>query len=741
MTPTCTAVRETDRTMQRVDALIGSLDALAERSPVPCFDAPAREAATRLVEVWSARDDGPLPQLVVTATRFAVRAHAGQRRRSGELYVSHPLLVAAAVAEAGFDEASIAAAVCHDVVEDCAVTVEELAAATSPEVAHLVDGVSKVDKVHFPSALEAEAASMTKFLVAVTDDVRVLAIKLADRLHNLRTAAALRPDRQARMAREALEVFSPLAHRLGMENLRREMEDLAFELADPEAFRAVADLVATVAPDADRVGEQVASVLAAGLADLDPPAVIYHRVKHLYSVHNKLRRDSVDGALHDLVGVRVVVGSVADCYRALGVVHTHFTPVPRRFKDMVAVPKSNGYQSLHTTVRVDGHDTEVQIRTREMHARAQFGIAAHYTYKQGGRQAASGRGHDDALAEAWQASATPEEFLERLRSELAPESEVVVLTPAGRPIVMPAGACAIDVAYKVHTEVGHRCIGAKADGRLIPIRSPLWTGAVVEIVTSDTPAPKRDWLRACKTPQARAKIRRFFAEAGTVTDQASVGADMLTGELRRRGVAAEALEDQAFTERLARLNQQASFDLLCVSLADGSLKLASVRGLPAVVAAHEPAALPRTEQAAAAQLAGLPFVVARCCNPTPGDESAGFVSASRVVSVHRVDCPNYQALVRSLPADSVGRLTPFGPESDRRAWVEVRAFDRPGLLRDMSDVTSRLGVSILVATSATTPDGVICRFEFEIADADHLATICAALRTITSVVSVSSSGN
>jgi GTP diphosphokinase / guanosine-3',5'-bis(diphosphate) 3'-diphosphatase len=719
-------------TVVSVKSLVESVREVGAALP-DAVDGPALAAAEELERSWARHHDRPVDPLVIAATRVAVKAHAGQRRRSGELYISHPLLVAAVCASAGFDQETVAAAICHDVVEDCDLSVADLAAAVSPGVARLVDGVSKVERVHFPSAEQAEAASMTKFLVAVVDDVRVLAIKLADRLHNLRTASVLAEDRQRRLAREALEVFSPLAHRLGMEELRREMEDLAFSLYAPDAYAALAALVAARAPEAARVGADVADRVAASLAELDLPAEVSHRIKHLYSLHRKHTRNGGElSAIHDLIGVRAIVESVSECYTVLGAVHTMFTPVPGRFKDFVALPKANGYQSLHTTVVVDGLDVEVQIRSRSMHAQACFGVAAHYGYKEG----STSRPQDSELADAWESAATPEEFLERIRAELAPAAEVVLLTPKGRPVVLPAGSCAVDFAYKIHTEVGHRCIGAKVDGRLVPIRTPLRTGQVIEILTANNASPRADWVQVCKTARARERIRKFLADQSPGAP--TPGRTLLAGELRQRGVDPAVLDDDEFTGQLAALNDRASLDGLFDDLASGKLRPRSLRGLPARVVV--PSSLPPPGADDGFDLSGLPFTIARCCNPTSRDEAAGYITQAHAVSVHRVDCGNYLTLVRNLPADSVGRLVGVARDGARRAWVEVRSGDRAGLLRDLSATCSDLGVNILAATSTSHGAEVISRFEFAIADADHLNALAGALRAVPAVASVATSG-
>jgi GTP diphosphokinase / guanosine-3',5'-bis(diphosphate) 3'-diphosphatase len=681
-----------------------------------------------------------VPPLVRDALEMALAAHAGQYRASGELYVSHPLHVAAVCAAQGFDAVTVAAAVCHDVVEDSAVTVPDVEHRLGAEVAQIVDGVSKVARVRFESADDAASASMTKFLVAVVDDVRVLVVKLADRLHNLRTIAHVRRDKQLRSAREALEVFSPLAHRLGLEELRCEMEDLAFAVLHPDVYAAVN---AALSLDADAravLARTVVDELAGACTDQGIAATFEWRAKHLWSIHTKSQRDKTPvSEMNDLVGVRVMVASIPDCYRALGAVHGAFTPVPGRFKDLIALPRPSGYRSLHTTVIVASVPVEVQIRTVEMHLQARFGVAAHYRYKDPSQRPA---GADEELVDALASAGSPEEFLEALRRDLAPASQVVTLTPKGRPVSLPTGANVIDFAYKIHTDIGHRCVGARVNNRLVPIRTMLRTGDVVEVICGQHRAPSRDWLDHVVTAKARERIRKFFAER--TSSPSEVAAAAFATELRSRGAEAS-LDDPAFVDRLCRLNGAADLTEIYERIAAGTLRADRIVGIPRRrrfvrnrprPTAPSPAAPDDFAHRLAELLAGLPFSVAQCCQPTSLDEASAYITPSRSVAIHRSSCPNYLATLRALPSAELGRLWNLDPATGRKV-VEVAATDRVGLLRDCSQVLTDHRLSIMASATATGDALAQLRFELEVLDDEHLAAAVAALGSVPSVVSVS----
>lgn len=682
-----------------------------QRQLADAVDAEALQAAQMLDEAWRTTYNEDVPDGVAETAVFAASAHATQRRKSGELYISHPLSVAAAVTEAGFDLETVAAALCHDLIEDTFVTAEELAEQTSPTIAVLVDGVSKVDRVHFASASDAAAASMMKFVVAVVDDVRVLAIKLADRLHNLRTVAALSVARQRRLAREALDVFAPLAHRLGMEKLRRELEDLAFHVDDPEGAKAAERWLALRVPQAEMLGQSIADQLADRLLDLNVHAEVEHRVKHLYSVHTKMMQ-GIDP--DDIVGVRIVVATRGECYVALGAVHDAMPPVPGRLKDMVALPKNNGYQSLHTTVLVEGTPVEVQIRTAEMHARAQFGVAAHYAYKAGQPVACAGAGTDPNLADQWAALSSPDELLAQLRDELAPDDEIVVLTPKGTPVALPAGSTAVDFAYRIHPEVGNSMVAAKIDGQTVPLTRELSTGPEVEIVVAETSSPQMSWLRSARTTRAQSGVRKALGEVG-VTHQ-EIGRYLLEAELASRSMDAESFD----MEQLARDNDASSVEELLERVGAGELPEAALQGVPERVPA-------RCDVVPAIEIAA-------CCSPMPADDTAGLQSAAGVVVVHRSTCPTYRSAVRASATQVIELPAPMAAH-----WVDLRSVDRCGLLRDVGTACAELGITVVNASSRSTGGHVWSRLELDLVDCGHMSALVLKLETIPSVVAVTAS--
>lgn len=680
--------------------------------------------------------------LVAAAARFAITSHCRQRRDSGELYVSHPLRVAAIVAEQGFDAVSVAAACCHDVIEDCGVSLQELSTATSSEVASVVDGLSKVSGQLLDTA-SVESASLTKFLLAVVSDVRVLVVKLADRLHNLRTSGSIDEARRSRSALEALNVFSPLAHRLGFEAIRREMEDLAFEILYPEECVSITEFLDASAPLRLTIESEVSDALAKALAAAGIGMQISSRVKHRYSLFQKLRAtDSSLDAVRDLVGVRVVVQGVEDCYRALGVVHGTWAPVPGRFKDFVALPRPSGYRSLHTTIQFEGFEVEIQIRSEEMHLQAQFGAAAHFVYKSSQRTSTyrqRGVSTDNDLVNSLASATSPEEFLERLRSDLAPAAEMVVLTPKGKPLTLPVGAIVLDFAYKVHTDVGHRCVGAKVNGKMVPIRTELRTGDVVEVILGQERAPRQDWLSAVRTSRAREKIRKFIESSDASPVEA--GKTMFDVELRSRG-AEVLLEDQHALSRIAKLSQFDSVLEMLTALGSRRILPAQLSGLPPrpKKSSRPTSGFMSIEAAFAAALDGLPFVLAKCCNPVDVDDAVGFVSVQHVVSVHKTGCPTFLALLGSLPPNSLGRMVSF-TSSTGTFWVEVTALDRQGLLRDLSELCARYELNISASTSSSyrQPDGsvqVVLRFAMDPKSWFDRDGFSSSLRAVSSVSSV-----
>lgn len=703
---------------------------------------------TALAELCAAYNGDPVPRLVVDAVALAVQAHAGQYRASGECYVMHPVTVAAIIAALGFDDHTVAAAACHDVVEDTGWTVELLAAALGDEVARLVDGVSKVTRAARPARVDVAAASMAKFLVAVADDTRVLVIKLADRLHNLRTAGHLPKHKQQRSATEALDVFSPVAHRLGLDEMRCEMEDLAFAILDPQAYNETARALQESAARRADLAKTVVELITAACAAHGVSVSTEWRVKHIWSIFTKAVRTATEvTALPDLIGVRVVVDTVPDCYQALGAIHTALTPVPGKFKDLIAVPRPTGYRSLHTTVLVDATPVEVQIRTHEMHVNARFGIAAHHRYKEGvstGQTRGVGstqKGVDAEFLEALSTASSPSAFLEALRNDLAPPTEIVVLTPRGQPIELPDGAVVIDFAYKVHTDIGNRCTGARVNGRLVPIRTKLRTGDVVEVLTSPHATPSRDWLDVAATTRAKEKIRKFHADHPA--DPAATARTELVAELRRRGVVGPVAEQERIAQ-LCRMNGAADLDDLVARMVADHRAPADLAGFPRrrLARAYRRRGTPAQHiditEALRVAVPDVETAVARCCAPTSVTEASAYLTPARIVSVHNSACANYLAMLRTLPTADLGRVW-LVEHGASRLLVEVLGSGGGDLLHDCTTQFVEFDVTVLAATSTLDVPTTTLRFELRAAGEGALETAVAAVRELPAVHSVTTS--
>jgi GTP pyrophosphokinase len=686
--------------------------------------------------------------MVERAYTLAEAAHAGQLRLSGEPYVTHPLAVATIVADLGLDAISVASALLHDLVEDTRVTLEDVGAGFGDEVATLVDGLTKLERVHFESKEAQQAATMRKMLVAMARDWRVLIIKLADRLHNMRTIAAMPEWKQRRAAQETLDIYAPLAHRLGIGELRWQLEDLAFATLHPRRYAEIEQMVATRSPEQELYLAQVVEQLRERLAEVGVDAEVRGRPKHLWSIYEKMVvRGKEFTEIYDLVGLRVLVKTDKDCWAALGCVHALWPPVPGRFKDYINSPKFNLYQSLHTTVvGPQAKPLEVQIRTQDMHRRAEFGIAAHWGYKEGSGPAEVAwiRGLVDFSSD----TADPAEFLETLKGDLQVD-EVYLFTPKGRVVALPAGATPVDFAYTIHTEVGHRCIGARVNGRLVPLESKLRSGDTVEIVTSklQTAGPSRDWLQFVATPRARSKIRQWFSRERR-EDAIEAGREDLLRALRREGLPVQKLSASPALSSLAQQLSYADVDALHAAVGEGHVSARSLaqrlarelrRGeadeqLPSTARAPR---RPMQRHPAGVYVEGLDDVMvrlSRCCTPVPGDEIVGFVTRGRGVSVHRADCANALGLL----GGAAERLIEVEWDRDRGglfvASVEVKALDRSQLLADVSRVLGEHHLNILASSSHTGGDRVSrMRFEVELADPSHLESVLVALRRLDSV--------
>jgi GTP diphosphokinase / guanosine-3',5'-bis(diphosphate) 3'-diphosphatase len=716
--------------------------------------ASANNELTPLLASYRRRHPKSPVATITRAYRVAAEAHQSQMRSSGESYINHPLAVAQIVADIGLDEVSVTAALLHDAVEDTEITIADVDRDFGSEVAAIVDGVTKLERIRFDSREEQQAATMRKMLVAMAKDLRVLVIKLADRLHNMRTIAAMPPDKQQRIAQETLDIYAPLAHRLGMQEMKQQLEDLAFAAMHPKRFAELDHLVSSRTPERDLYLAKALDEVRSRLSELGIDAEVTGRGKHLWSIYEKMvvkGREFDD--IFDLIAVRVIVHSMKDCYAALGCIHGRWRPVVGRFKDYIAMPKFNLYQSLHTTViGPAGKPIEVQIRTTEMHQRAEWGVAAHWAYKEGGDKHAE----IDWLSRIidWQEEITdPAQFMQSLKTDLE-QDEVFVFTPKGRVITLPVGSTTVDFAYAVHTEVGHSCIGAKVNGRLVSLDHVLHSGDNVEIFTSkvETAGPSQDWLLFVGSPRARNKIRQWFSRERRV-DMVEAGRDELTSELRRERLPVQQIWKSPQLHDVVNELSYVDLDALLAAIGEHHVSAKSVaqRLAKGLRSGDEDEQLPATVRTprrerrdgqrtkVGVHVEGLDDVLVRlanCCTPVPGDEVIGFVTRGRGVSVHRADCAN----AVSLMAEQATRMIDVEWDGEEQhgatfvAGVEVVALDRSRLLRDVTNSLADHHVNIVSCQTVTGSDRVAkMRFEFEFANPGHLD---AVIRTIKSVDSV-----
>jgi GTP pyrophosphokinase len=715
--------------------------------------------------------------LVKRAYEFADRAHEGQMRRSGDPYITHPLAVAGILADLGMDAPTLAAALLHDTVEDTEVGLERITRQFGELVGIVVDGVTKLDKVKTPdradaaeAARAAQSETIRKMVVAMARDPRVLVVKLADRLHNMRTLRFLPPEKQERKARETLEIYAPLAHRLGMNTIKWELEDLAFATLYPKRYEEIVRLVSERQPSRDTYLDNVTAQVANHLRDAKIKSLVSGRPKHYYSIYQKMivrERDFAD--IYDLVGVRVLVDSVRDCYASLGTIHANWQPVPGRFKDYIAMPKFNMYQSLHTTViGPEGKPVELQIRTTAMHQRAEYGIAAHWKYKEGARgsQPPTSEVNRGALSPdspdkgdqlAWlrqmldwqRETSDPSEFMDSLRFDLQ-GSEVFVFTPKGDVVSLPSGSTPVDYAYAVHTEVGHRCIGARVNGRLVPLESPLDNGDTVEIFTSKSPTagPSRDWMTFVRSGRARTKIRQWFAKERR-EDAIEEGRDAILRAMRKQGLPLQRLLGGDAMATLAKEMRYNDVSALYAAVGEGHIGAqtvvhrlvqsfggpeGAVEDIAETMVPSTKRTLPSADPGVIVKGASDVWVkLARCCTPMPGDPILGFVTRGKGVSVHRGDCPNVNALTSG--GDRIVEVE-WAPSSGSvfLVAIQVEALDRTRLLSDVTRVLSDHHVNILSASVTTTRDRVaVSRFTFEMGETKHLGHLLGAVRGIEGV--------
>jgi GTP pyrophosphokinase len=682
------------------------------------------------------------------AYEMARAAHQHQSRMSGELYISHPLAVAKIVADIGLDEVSIVAALLHDAVEDTEITVADVEARFGAEVSGIVDGLTKLERLQFDSREAQQAATMRKMLVAMARDMRVLIIKLADRLHNMRTIASASVEKQRRTAQETLDIYSPLAHRLGMQEMKQQLEDLSFAALYPKRYAEIDYLVSTRAPERDIYLAKALGQVNTWLGEISVKAELTARGKHLWSLYEKMVSKGRDfDEIFDLMAIRIVVDSVKDCYATLGAIHGHWKPVVGRFKDYIAMPKFNLYQSLHTTViGPGGKPIEVQIRSRDMHERAEWGVASHWSYKDG-----VSSGDVDWLNRIidWQDDvADPRQFLESLKTDLE-QDELFVFTPKGKVIALPVASTPVDFAYAVHTEVGHGCIGARVNGRLVPLDTKLNAGDTIEILTAttDAPGPSEEWANFVASPKAKSKIKQWFSRERN-EDLLESGRDDLVEELRSLGLpVARVLASEAFRAEWQSMNYQDETTLYR-ALGEGHVAADALAGRLARAIregglAEQLSVTSRLQDGGVAiangvRVEGLDDVfvsLAKCCTPMPGDDIVGYLADGRSVDVHRADCANASSS-RTLKS---GRMVEVewvgtGLATTYTAAVEVVALDRSRLLRDVANALSDEHVNIVACNTFTGTDRVAkMRFEFEFADPSHLQSVLRTIKRIDSV--------
>ncbi len=712
--------------------------------------------------------------MLARAFEFANQHHAGQCRKSGEPFIIHPIEVGIILADLRMDAETIASALLHDTVEDTDATPEDVEQLFNPQVRTLVEGVTKITRIEVESLSDEQAATIRKMLVAMSKDIRVIVIKLADRLHNMRTLGALREDRRIFKSRETLEIYAPIAHRLGINSIKWELEDLAFFYLEPNKYKQVSRMVTESRAEREDYLENVIDIIAEEMDKVGVEAQIMGRPKHLYSIYQKMTKKGKGfSEIYDLIAVRVIVKSIKDCYSALGAVHTLWHPMPGRFKDYIAMPKFNMYQSLHTTVMGPaGRPLEVQIRTEEMHRMSEYGVAAHWRYKETG--GSNSRGGDDALEAQlawlremvdWQdETEDSREFLKSLKMDLD-DSEVFVFTPKGEVMSLRAGSTPVDFAYAIHTEVGNHCVGAKVNGSIVPLTYRLQVGDRVEILTQKSASPSRDWLNMVRTPSARSKIRSYFSKASR-SDDLQVGRDRLLQEMRKHGLGISSAQSMRAIKSVAEAMGFNDPDDMYVQLGTGResaqnvgnrlLKILVDKGneadakpsigssesstgiMPPMLTSVKRPKKHETHSSHGIVVKGVDDVLvrlSRCCNPVPGDEIIGFVTRGRGVSVHRADCPNAIELKKEPGRiiDVEWEGTPSGEQS-YKIEVYIEAIDRLSLLLDVTRVISEMGANVLSSSSNTHRDGVVdMRFLFQVSDLSLMERTLQSLNAVDGV--------
>lgn len=709
--------------------------------------------------------------MVGRAYQFAKKWHDGQKRKSGEPFIVHPVEVAIILASLRMDAETICAALLHDTVEDTDVTLADVSEEFSPNVAQLVDGVTKITRISVESLTDEQAETIRKMFVAMSKDIRVIVIKLADRLHNMRTLSALREDRRIFKAHETLEIYAPIAHRLGINSIKWELEDLSFYYLEPAKFKQISRMLAETREEREAYLQSVIDILTKEMEDLGVEAQIMGRPKHLYSIYQKMtKRGKGFSEIYDLIAVRIITKSVKDCYSALGAVHSLWHPMPGRFKDYIAMPKYNMYQSLHTTViGPSGRPLEVQIRTEDMHRMSEYGVAAHWRYKENGGKAAN----DDFSRQLawlrevvdWQSNTQDSrELLKSLKVDLAP-NEVFVFTPKGEVRSLRSGSTPIDFAYAIHTEVGNHCVGAKVNGSIVPLSYELQMGDRVEILTQKSANPSRDWLNIVKTPSARNKIRQYLAKVSR-GDDLQEGHDKLRQEMRKHGIGISSAQSaRAIKDVAASLGYKDADDMLvkigsgkenATHVANRLLKVLVDKGamadeatgltasdnsmgkLPPMVTSVRKPKKHEAHTGNGVVVKGVSDVLVRlskCCNPVPGDKIVGFVTRGRGVSVHRADCPNAKDLMNSPERIiEVNWESEISTSTSFKVEVKVEALDRMNLLMDVAACLSNMGANVLSVSTHTDPDSIVdMRFLIQVSDTAAITRIIDELQNVSGV--------
>jgi len=718
----------------------------APEAPTSPLDARLQALLATLQANRPKDDFGPVEK----AYRFAAKYHAGQVRASGDPYLAHPLAVAEILADMRMDVVSVVTGLLHDIVEDTTVSVADIQKEFGEEVARCVDGVTKLSKIDFFSSEDRQAESYRKMLLAMVNDIRVILVKLADRLHNMRTLGALSPERRERIARETLEIYAPIAHRLGMGKVRGELEDLAFRYLDPEAFAEISNTIESQRTANEAFVEKMRRTVEAELRREGIPARVEGRVKRAFSVYQKLKRQKISiDQVYDLFALRIITDSVKNCYGALGVIHNEWRPVPGRIKDFIAIPRPNLYQSLHTSVvGPEGKHCEIQIRTEEMHRIAEEGIAAHWKYKEGKRGA-----QDDQriawlrqLVEWQQEMRDPSDFNSTLKLDLYPE-EVYCFTPKGRVVVLPAGASPIDFAYAVHSEVGNTCIGAKINGRIVPLRYILKNGDIVDILTQSGHQPSKDWLAIVKTSRARNKIKHLI-NANERERAIEIGQKYLEKEARRLGVQLARIQ-RTELERVSAEYGMGKVEDLYAALGYGKFSARQVlqNAAPDALVEEPAAPAPQTEAPAPGQrkdddsvikVHGLEDVLvyrAKCCNPIKGDAIVGYVTRGKGIAVHSRACPN----VQNLMYDSERKIEVEWERNTKDTFpvrIVVRTDDRPGLLHQLTTVLANENTnvrSLEAKADFASGDAASVEMTVDVRDKKQLEKLCLAMRRISGV--------